>query len=102
MALTDIRRNKVYPQYPTLEEAVPGLGYDSPFGFIGPRGLSDDLAQALSADIVRVLGLPDVREHLVRQAMDVIASTPREFAAVIRRDVAHWRQAVKESGANVS
>jgi tripartite-type tricarboxylate transporter receptor subunit TctC len=34
--------------------------------------------------------------------MSLVASSPAEFAAVIRREVEHWKQVVRESGANVS
>jgi tripartite-type tricarboxylate transporter receptor subunit TctC len=102
LALTDIRRNKLHPQYPLIGETVPGLGYEGIFGFIGPRGLATETLKALHADIVRVLADPEIRQQLERQSMDVDASSPTEFAAVIRRDVDYWRAAVQASGANVN
>lgn len=102
LALTDGQRNKLYPQWPTLAETVPGLGYDSVFGFIGPRGMDPALVQAMNTDIVRVLREPTVKGHLEQQSMDVVASTPAAFLAVVQRDVEHWRKAVVESGANVN
>ena len=102
LAITDIRRNKLHPEYPTIEETVPGLGYDSIFGFIGPRGMAPDILAAMNADIVRVLGEPTTRTQLERQAMNMVASSPAEFSAVIRHEVGYWKKAVKESGANVS
>ena len=102
LAITDIKRNKLHPEYPTLEETVPGLGYDSVFGFIGPRAMPPGLLTAMNADIVRVLGEARTRTQLERQSMSLVASSPAEFAAVIRREVEHWKQVVRESGANVS
>lgn len=102
IAITDIRRNKIYPQFPTIEESVPGMGYESIFGLIGPRGIAPATVKAMNADIVRVLALPEIREQLKTQAMEVVASSPEEFAAAIRHDVEHWKVAVKESGANVN
>jgi tripartite-type tricarboxylate transporter receptor subunit TctC len=102
IGLTDARRNRLYPEFPTLEETVPGIGYESIFGLIGPRGMPPAVLQAMNADIVRVLALPEIREQLKTQAMEVVASSPAEFAAVIQRDVQHWKVAVKESGANVN
>jgi len=102
LALTDRQRNKLHPQYPIIDESVPGLGYDSVFGFIGPRGMPADLLNRMSADIVRVLNEPAVRGHLEQQSMEMVASTPAEFSAVVQRDVAYWKSAVKESGAQIS
>jgi tripartite-type tricarboxylate transporter receptor subunit TctC len=102
LALTDAKRNKLYPDYPTLEETMPGLGYDSVFGFIGPRGLPPDIQKAMNTDIVRVLGEPAILHQLERQSMATVASTPQEFAATIKHDVEYWKQAVKASGASVN
>lgn len=101
VCLTDARRNRLYPDVPVIEESVPGLGYESVFGLIGPRGLAPALTRALNADIVAVLREPEIRARLLQQSMTVVASSPAEFAALIRRDVGYWKKAVKESGAHV-
>lgn len=101
LALTDPQRSKLHPQIPVIGEAMPGLGYEGVFGFIAPAGLPTEVLRRLHADIAKVLAQPDVRKHLELQSMDVVASTPLEFAGVIRREVEHWKQAVKESGADV-
>jgi tripartite-type tricarboxylate transporter receptor subunit TctC len=102
LALTDRQRSKLFPDVPVIAETMPGTGYDSVFGFIGPRGLPVDTARAMGADIVKVLQEADVRKRLGEQAMDVVASTPAEFAVTIRREVEFWKQAVRESGAHVN
>jgi tripartite-type tricarboxylate transporter receptor subunit TctC len=102
LAITDRRRNKLVPDVPTIAETMPGTGYDSVFGFIGPRGLPPQIANAMSADIVKVLQEPEVHKRLTEQAMDVVASSPAEFSATIHREVDFWKMAVKESGAHVN
>ncbi len=102
LALTDIRRNKLHPEWPVLEETLPGLGYDSVFGLIGPRGMPPDILKALHADIARVLADPAITQQLERQSMAIVASSPQDFAATIRREVDYWKQAVKQSGASVN
>ncbi|RYY98924.1 MAG: tripartite tricarboxylate transporter substrate binding protein, partial [Comamonadaceae bacterium] len=83
-------------------ETVPGVGFESVFGLIGPRGLPADLAKAMNADVLKVLDEPEVRKRLEEQSMEIVASSPAEFAATIRREVDYWRQAVNESGAHVN
>lgn len=102
LGLTDIHRNRLYPEFPVLEETVEGIGYESVFGLIAPGGMAPELLKRINTDIVRVLALPEIRQQLAQQAMAVAASSPAEFAQVIRRDVEHWKRAVKESGANVN
>lgn len=102
LALSDRQRNKLHPQLPTIAETVPGVGFESVFGFIGPRGLPAETAKAMHADVAKVLAEADVRKRLEEQSMDIVAGTPGEFATVIRREVDFWKQAVKESGAHVN
>ncbi len=102
LALTDTRRNRLHPEMPLLDETLPGLGYDGIFGLIGPGGMRPEVVNAMQADIAKVLREPEIAAQLERQSMAVLASTPADFAAVIRREVEHWKKAVKESGANVN
>lgn len=103
LALTDRRRNKLFPDAQILDDTMPGLSYDSLFGFIAPGNMPPDILKALHADITQVLHRPEIREQLERQSMAVeISASPQDFAAAIRRDVEHWKSAVKESGARVS
>ena len=102
IALTDVRRNKLHPEVPVLDETLAGLSYEGIFGLVGPRAMPPEILKNLHADIVRVLVMPEIRQQLERQSMDVLASAPADFSQVIRREVEHWKQAVKLSGANVS
>lgn len=102
LAVTDPRRNRQFPQVPTLEEHYRGLAYEGIFGFVAPAGLPQQTLDALHADFMTVLSDPAVRQQLEKQSMDVLASSPAEFAEAIRREIEHWRSAVKESGAQVS
>lgn len=101
LAVADPRRNRQFPQVPTLDESFPGLGYDGIFGIVGPARMPEPLVQQLHADIAGVLREPAIAQQLARQHMDVLASTPADFAAAIAREIAHWHDAVKESGAQV-
>lgn len=102
LAVTDPRRNSQYPQVPTLDESYKGLAYDGIFGLVGPARMPAEVVQQLYADIAAVLKDPAVHQQLQHQSMDVLALPPAEFAAAIRREIEHWRGAVKESGAQVS
>ena len=102
LAVTDPRRNRQFAQVPTLDEHYPGLAYEGIFGFVAPAHLPPETLKALHADFMTVLSDPAVREQLEKQSMDVLASSPAEFAEAIRREIDHWRAAVKESGAQIS
>jgi tripartite-type tricarboxylate transporter receptor subunit TctC len=102
LAIADHRRNRQFPQVAVLDETIKGLSYEGIFGFIAPAGLAPETLKNLHADIIHVLADPEIRQQLDRQSMDVVASSPAEFAATIRQEIEHWRVAVKESGATIS
>ena len=51
-----------------------------------------------SSQIVKVLGLPDVREALGREGYEPIGDTPEQFAALIKSEVARYAKLVKSAG----
>jgi tripartite-type tricarboxylate transporter receptor subunit TctC len=102
LAVADHRRNKHFPQVPTLGEFIQGLSYEGIFGIIAPGGMHPDLVKLLHADLLKVLADPQIRQQLDRQSMEVLASSPQEFGAAIRAEIEHWKRAVRESGARIS
>ena len=102
LAVTDPRRNKQFPDVPALDEFYKGLSYEGIFGFFAPAGVPPDTIRAIHADIARVLSDPAVRQKLEHQSMDILASSPQDFAQAIRREIEHWKSAVAESGAQIS
>jgi tripartite-type tricarboxylate transporter receptor subunit TctC len=102
LAIADHRRNRQFPDVQTLDETIKGLSYEGIFGIIAPGGMHADTVKRLHADLAKVLADPEIRQQLDRQSMDVLASSPQEFAAAIREEIEHWKRAVKDSGAKIS
>jgi tripartite-type tricarboxylate transporter receptor subunit TctC len=102
IALCDRRKNKLSPQIPLLDDTIKGLSYDGIFGLIAPGNMPPEILKSLHSDILKVLSDPEIKHQLDRQSMDILASSPSEFANSIRLDVNHWKNAVRGSNANVS
>ena len=51
-----------------------------------------------SSQIVKVLGLPDVRKALGREGYEPIGDTPEQFAVLIRSELARFARLVKAAG----
>jgi tripartite-type tricarboxylate transporter receptor subunit TctC len=64
-----------------------------------PAGTPRAVVDALNKEIVRIMSLPDVRERLANHGYSPTASTPEEFAQLIKSDLVKWRDVVKASGA---
>jgi tripartite-type tricarboxylate transporter receptor subunit TctC len=42
--------------------------------------------------------MPDVVERLSAMGLEIVATSPEEFARVIKADVAKWAKVVKDAG----
>ena len=91
LAITTLEPSALAPDLPTV--AASGLpGYESGvhFGFLAPARTPQPIVRRLNADIVKILHRADVRERLLADGSEVIASTPEEYAEFIKRDGAKW------------
>ena len=100
LATTRAIRSPAAPELPTMIEAgVPGYEAVNWFGTAVPAKTPPAIVSRLSQEIARVLRLPDVRDRLLSQGMEPVSSTPEEFGAYIRSEMAKWAKVVKASGA---
>jgi len=102
LAVTSAKRSSLVPDLPTVAEAgVPGYASSQWFGILVPAGTPKKIIARLNAETIKVLNIPEVKERLLNLGAEVIGSTPDEFAAVIKADMAKYAKAVKEAGIRV-
>jgi len=68
-------------------------------GLIAPRGVPRPIIDALHHEVAQILKLPEVRERLAAEGGVAVGSTPDEFAAYLRSEIAKWAKVVQASGA---
>jgi tripartite-type tricarboxylate transporter receptor subunit TctC len=102
LAVTSRERSAILPQVPTLNESgMPGFEAVTWFGFAAPKGTPPEIISRLNKAIVEILTMPDVKEKLIKQGIDVASDTPDEFAAFMRSEFPKWNELVKSSGATI-
>jgi tripartite-type tricarboxylate transporter receptor subunit TctC len=100
LAVTTPYRLPSLPDLPTVAESgLPGFETSIWFGYAAPARTPQPIVTRLNAEIVKILGLPDVRQQFAAQAIEVRGSTPGEFGAYIREELAKWAKVIKLSGA---
>ena len=99
LAVASPRRHPLLPDVPTAAEAgLPGYEVVAWFGFLAPKATPPEIIGRLNADVLRALHKPEVREALSMRGLDASGSSPDEFSALIRDEVAKWSRVVKDTG----
>ena len=88
LAIVDVRRSARLPDLPTVAEVVPGFqGFPAWWAFFGPAGLPASIAERLSIEVRAALNAPDVQPKLNDLGLSILASTPQELDAHLRREI---------------
>ena len=102
IAVTSARRSSVMPDLPTIAEAgVPGYAFSAWYGVLIPAGTPPAVVATWNAAIVKALRSPEMAERIAREGADVIASSPAEFGAYMKTELAKWARVVKDNGLKV-
>ncbi len=99
LAVTTPKRASTLPDVPTMPEAgLPGFEITSGFGLLAPAGTPAPIIGRLNAETVKVLGRADVKATLAAQGLEVAASSPEQFAAHIKNEIAKFAKIGKTAG----
>ncbi len=99
LAITSAEPSELIPGLPTIAASgVPGYDYVSPWGLLAPARTPPAIISRLNREIVRVLRQPDVRQRFLDTGTEVVASTPEEYAAAIKTELATWGKVIREAG----
>ena len=102
LAVSSVKRNSAMPELPTIAEAgVPGYQADAWYGVLVPAGTAKPIIAKLNAEISRLLILPDISTYLTNQGAQVSTTTPEQFAAFIKDEIAKWAYVIKSAGIQV-
>jgi tripartite-type tricarboxylate transporter receptor subunit TctC len=99
VAIMSPRRSSIAPEIPTVAETLPGFNVESVFGAVVPAATPRDVVQKMSADINKVLQLPEVKARMADIGLTPAGSTAEQFDAFIRAEIPKWAKVVKASGA---
>jgi tripartite-type tricarboxylate transporter receptor subunit TctC len=99
LAVTTPRRSPMAPDVPTLSESgVPGYDVTTWYGLLLPAATPNEVIARLNGAAVNTLTHPAVKERFAQTDLEPVYSTPEQFGAYIRGEVAKWAKVIKESG----
>ena len=99
LGVTTIRRTPALPNVPTIAESgVEGFDFGVWHGLFAPAKTPDAIVRKLNTEVVRILNLPESKQRIAPEGYEVIASTPEQFAAVLKREVERYQKIVADAG----
>lgn len=97
LGVTSARRTAALPDAPTIAESgVPGYEFVTWHGVLAPQGTPAAIVSMLNEKLRAALRSPEVAQRFGELGLDVIASSPDEFAAHLRSESEKWGRVVRE------
>lgn len=102
IAVTSAKRAALFGNIPAIAEAgFKDFDVNPWFGLFAPAKVPADVIRKINADVNEVIKSKDVVDKFAAQGAEPYSTSPKEFAAVLKADIAKWSQVIKASGASV-
>jgi tripartite-type tricarboxylate transporter receptor subunit TctC len=99
IAVTSLKRSKILPDIPTLDESgVTGFEVSGWQAILAPAGTHAAAIRKLQRQIAEIVLAPDVSARMATLGLDMIGSTPGEFARYLESEVSKWGTLVTSLG----
>jgi tripartite-type tricarboxylate transporter receptor subunit TctC len=102
IAVTSDQRYPLLPDVPTTSEAgISGIEVTSWNGLMVPAGTPRDIVAKINAEVVRIIGAPDMKARIIEQGFQSVAWGLSETEKFIAGDVARWGKVIREANIKV-
>jgi tripartite-type tricarboxylate transporter receptor subunit TctC len=99
LAVTSGKRSRALPDLPTIAElGYPGYDAGIWFGVVTRSGTPAPVLARLNAELRKILDAADLRERFGALALDLMSSSPEDFASFTARETVKWQKVIRDSG----
>jgi tripartite-type tricarboxylate transporter receptor subunit TctC len=99
LAVTTPKRVAAMPDMPTFAEAgVKGVVVVNWYGLIAPARTPRAILERLAKETHTAMHSPEIMKRLAGEGSEPVGSSPDEFAAHIRAEIAQWSRVIKQAG----
>ncbi len=99
LAVIAPHRLPALPDVPTAAEAgLPNFDVTTWYGILTPAGTPRPNVERLNGELVSIMNSPDMKDKLAKQGTEVRTSTPEEFAAYLKEEIAKWADVIHTAG----
>jgi len=97
IAVSSAQRAATAPDVRTVAETLPGFAAETWFGIVAPARTPHAILDRLNAAARKALGSVDTQVRLAQLGMSNSSSSPEEFDAYIKSEIAKWGQVIKDA-----
>lgn len=101
LAVTSAQPSILVPGLPTVASAVPGFETGAMQGVFVPAGTPAAIINRLNQEIVRVINKADVKERFFNAGVEAVSSSPAEFGAMVKSDIARTAKLIRDADIRV-
>ncbi|HEY2134450.1 MAG TPA: tripartite tricarboxylate transporter substrate binding protein [Xanthobacteraceae bacterium] len=98
LAVSAKSRMAELPDVPAIAERFPQFVATSWFAVVAPPRTPPEIVDRLSGAIVEILRMPDVAERVREMSAAVVATSPTETAAYLRKETEQWGRVIASAG----
>jgi len=99
LAATSLEPSALAPGLPALAgSGVPGYESIGVTGMLAPAKTPAAIITRLNQEVMRHITRPEVKERFFSSGVEVLGSTPEQFAAMVKSDIAKWSKIIKDVG----
>jgi tripartite-type tricarboxylate transporter receptor subunit TctC len=99
LAVTEAKRSALMPEgVPTVGETLPGYELGVWYGLFGPAHMPKELVDRLNAAANAAMADPAVKARMDSLGVEVVKTTPAQFAAVLKSDAERYGKIIRELG----
>lgn len=101
LAVTTLKRTPALPEVPPVADTLKGFAIDTWWGLVAPAGTPAEVVGKLNQAFVAALNASETRTRFAGLMAEPVPSTPEEFAAFMKGELAKYEKVVKSTGAQV-
>jgi tripartite-type tricarboxylate transporter receptor subunit TctC len=98
LAVASKDRTPIAPELPTLVESGLPVEIDLWYGALAPAGTPPEVVARYNKEINDILKKQEIVEKLAVQGLTVAGGSPERLADFLEKDIAKWRQVIKDAG----
>jgi len=95
LAVTTPKPSSALPELPTMSSMYPGFESDNWYAMFYPKGTPKPIIDKMNSEIRKALATPEMKNFMPREALDPVASSPEELAALLKREIEKYAKVIR-------